>query len=164
MTTIEEQRKKDAHAAYMRQYYETHPDKREEKRRLDREYAANHRQEALERATNYYFQNQDAVKTKQARRNYDLKIKALKYLGGIFYRCASCGENHPAVLQFHHRDPEEKLFSVTVKILGTPKRFPWDMITAELDKCDILCGNCHAKHHSAWDHETWSTECTLQRV
>jgi hypothetical protein len=69
----------------------------------------------------------------------------MEYLGGS---CQVCGENHPAACQFHHRDPSTKLFNITTKILVLTKKYPWDMIEAELDKCDLLCGNCHAKHHS----------------
>ena len=76
------------------------------------------------------------------------KIRAINYLGGF----CKCGEDHPSALQFHHRDPSTKSFSITSKELSTPKKRPWDtVIVPELDKCDLLCSNCHFKHHSMLD-------------
>lgn len=60
--------------------------------------------------------------------------------------CTRCAESHPGCLQFHHPDPNEKEISVSeaVKRGWSRKR-----ILAELAKCEVLCANCHAKHHAA---------------
>lgn len=60
--------------------------------------------------------------------------------------CARCGESHPGCLQFHHADPKAKEVSVSdaVRRAWSRKR-----ILAELAKCEVLCANCHAKHHAA---------------
>lgn len=61
--------------------------------------------------------------------------------------CAICGyDKHPAALQFHHRVSEEKLFNIG-SIL-TSKSL--EVIMTEIEKCDVLCSNCHAEH-------TWSS-------
>jgi hypothetical protein len=59
--------------------------------------------------------------------------------------CARCGENHPACLQFHHPDPVAKEMSVCDAV-----RRGWShaRILVELNKCEVLCANCHAKHHA----------------
>jgi len=54
--------------------------------------------------------------------------------------CVKCGFDHPAALQFHHRNPEEKLFNVA-NAAGKGKSL--EVIQAEVAKCDILCANCH---------------------
>ena len=69
------------------------------------------------------------------------KIQAVEYLGG---KCKRCGFNeHLAALQFHHRDPSIKEFGIN---RGVSKRF--DLVKAELDKCDLLCANCHFITHA----------------
>jgi hypothetical protein len=59
--------------------------------------------------------------------------------------CRRCGEDHPGCLQFHHRDPREKEMSVANAI-----RREWSRarILREIAKCEVLCANCHAKHHA----------------
>jgi hypothetical protein len=59
--------------------------------------------------------------------------------------CNRCGENHPACLQFHHSDPTTKELSI-----GDAIRRAWnrDRIVREIAKCEVLCANCHAKHHA----------------
>jgi hypothetical protein len=59
--------------------------------------------------------------------------------------CARCGEAHPACLVFHHRDPKQKEVAIAVAM-----RRAWGRkrIVAELAKCEVLCANCHAKHHA----------------
>jgi hypothetical protein len=96
------------------------------------------------RAVAHYRQDPIRKRKATATSQTAAKLKAMAYLGSS----CPCGENHPAVCQFHHRDPSTKLFNLTTKILILTKKYPWDMIEAELDKCDLLCGNCHAKHHS----------------
>ncbi len=54
-----------------------------------------------------------------------------------------CGENHPACLHFHHRIPAEKEFEICDAVLTRAK----SRIEAEIEKCDVLCANCHAKLH-----------------
>lgn len=58
--------------------------------------------------------------------------------------CAHCGERHVACLHFHHRNAEEKDFSISTAVFHG-----WgiERIMAEIAKCDVLCANCHAKHH-----------------
>ncbi len=57
--------------------------------------------------------------------------------------CEVCGENHPACLDFHHRDPREKKFSVSTR----RDRPSMSALLAEIAKCRVLCANCHRREH-----------------
>ena len=63
-------------------------------------------------------------------------------------RCEQCGESHPATLDFHHVNPETKVAEVSVMASKVP-RYSKAMILTEMQKCRILCANCHRKEH--WD-------------
>jgi hypothetical protein len=70
---------------------------------------------------------------------------SVAYKGG---ECNDCGYSRSiAALEFHHRDPNEKEFAVSVA--GTTKSF--ERIKVELDKCDLLCSNCHREEHARLD-------------
>ena len=59
--------------------------------------------------------------------------------------CIVCGETHSACLDFHHRNGKtDKLGDI-----GRIRRFSTERLLAEIAKCDVLCANCHRKHH--WD-------------
>jgi hypothetical protein len=70
------------------------------------------------------------------------KTLAIQYKGGS---CIICGYNKcNSALEFHHLDPKEKDFS-----LGEMKQKKFnDEIKKELDKCVLLCANCHREIHS----------------
>ena len=75
----------------------------------------------------------------------DRKIEAIKYLGGS---CTDCKISYPEtpypVFDFHHLDPSEKESDWT-KL----RKKSWDKVTKELDKCVLLCSNCHRlRHHN----------------
>jgi hypothetical protein len=53
--------------------------------------------------------------------------------------CVDCGETDPIVLEFDHRDPKTKTDDVGRLIHSTTVA----NIRAEVDKCDVRCGNCH---------------------
>jgi hypothetical protein len=59
--------------------------------------------------------------------------------------CSRCDEATVECLQFHHRDPAQKDFEVSHMVLGYSR----ERILEEIAKCDVLCANCHLKHH--WD-------------
>ena len=69
------------------------------------------------------------------------KIKAVNFLGG---KCKICNKEGFLILDFHHRDGEEK--EEKISFLIRHKR--WKCIEDELKKCDLLCRNCHAEFHS----------------
>lgn len=88
----------------------------------------------------YYLANKAAISAKQAVRRARQKAEAITYLGG---KCMKCGGVfHPAVYDFHHRDPSEKDANPAQLMSGS-----WKKIVAELDKCDLLCANCHRLEH-----------------
>ena len=61
--------------------------------------------------------------------------KVVEYLSDK--RCADCDEGDIRVLEFDHlRDKE-------FTIGGFKKS--WDLIEAEIAKCDVVCANCHRK-------------------
>ena len=72
------------------------------------------------------------------------KLDAIQYKGG---KCQVCGySKYYGALEFHHRNPEEKEFAWQKMRLVSK-----DRLTAELDKCDLLCANCHREIHQTGD-------------
>jgi len=69
----------------------------------------------------------------------ETKRLGVEYLGGS---CKKCGYNkYIGALHFHHRDPSQKDPSNFNKWLN------FEVMKQELDKCDLLCANCHAEEH-----------------
>jgi hypothetical protein len=70
-----------------------------------------------------------------------LKQQAVDYKGGC---CEKCGySKYNGALEFHHLDPKEKDFSI-----GSLKSYSFsDKIKEELDKCVLVCANCHREIH-----------------
>jgi transcriptional regulator with XRE-family HTH domain len=77
------------------------------------------------------------------RRRIANKKAAIEYLGG---KCIKCGySQNLSAIDFHHRDSSEKeaLISALLARYGDI-----DPIKQELDKCVVMCSNCHrALHH-----------------
>ena len=75
-----------------------------------------------------------------AERRREVKIKAIEYKGG---KCIKCGYNKcPGALDFHHLDPNEKDPSYNLF-----KTIFNNRLKKELDKCVLLCSNCHRELH-----------------
>ena len=62
-------------------------------------------------------------------------------------KCWFCGEDNPLCLEFHHRNPLEK----DIAIGTVSKTRSINTLEQELDKCVLLCGNCHRKLHGIMD-------------
>jgi len=76
-----------------------------------------------------------------AERRRVIKHQAIDYLGG---KCSNCGYNKcNSALEFHHIDPTQK-----DKDYSNYKT-SFDKLKPELDKCVLLCSNCHREHHSS---------------
>ena len=69
------------------------------------------------------------------------KRLAVEYKGGA---CTSCGYNkYTGALEFHHLDPSKKDVAISrFKGVGIER------LKAELDKCVLLCANCHRETHA----------------
>ncbi len=78
---------------------------------------------------------------RQAYRQKLLKKQALEYKGN---KCSICGyAKNEAALEFHHIDPTEKDFQISKRY-----NYSWNKIKDELDKCILLCANCHREVHN----------------
>jgi hypothetical protein len=90
----------------------------------------------------HYLNNkQDYInKAKKVRKKTKDTIADIKAKAGCLY----CEESHPACLDFDHRDPEEKLFGICE---GIASGYSIKKLLKEIDKCDVVCSNCHRKRH-----------------
>ena len=73
------------------------------------------------------------------------KLKCIQYLGGS---CVECSENlmrKPWLTHFHHKNRKEKAFGI-MRQLGSGYGLT-EEVKAELDKCALLCSNCHLTEH-----------------
>ena len=69
----------------------------------------------------------------------DRRQQAIDYKGG---KCQKCGyDNYRGALEFHHMDPSQK------DPTGL-KAFSLKRLFAEVDKCMLLCANCHRETHA----------------
>ncbi len=107
----------------------------------------------------WYHKHKQVVMEQRKQRQVEIRDWYRNYKSTLC--CADCGECHPACLQFHHKDRTEKRFS------------PGDManrassinvLMKEINKCEVLCVNCHAKHHWRESHaiDNWEEMLPLE--
>ncbi len=76
-----------------------------------------------------------------AKRRREIRLRAIQYGGG---KCMRCGYNkYPEVLEFHHKNPSKKNFNISLK--GHCRS--WERVRKEIEKCELLCANCHRELH-----------------
>ncbi len=76
-----------------------------------------------------------------AKRRKTIRIKAIALAGG---KCAKCGyDKYSEVLEFHHKDPLKKDFNISSK----GHCLSWERVSEEVNKCILLCANCHREIH-----------------
>lgn len=92
----------------------------------------------------WYQRHKERLLEKRRQHNEELRIWLRRYKRKLC--CIMCGENHPACLQFHHRDQQGKSFNIG-SVIGQWRYITLKRLREEISKCDILCGNCHAKLH-----------------
>lgn len=84
----------------------------------------------------------DCQKSYVIMKQQSFKAQCVEYKGG---RCQKCGyDKCLGAMDFHHLDPTQKDFAINAScgsIIMTPK------VKAELDKCQLLCSNCHREEH-----------------
>ena len=65
--------------------------------------------------------------------------------------CARCGYNaHPAALDFNHVHGEKSL------AIGQDPKAAWQKLMDEINKCEVLCANCHRIH--TYENRHWHTK------
>ena len=94
----------------------------------------------------YYYNNVGKNKHKER----VLKSEKTKYFKFQEYKktlfCEICGENHPATLDFHHKNPLTKIDTITNLLRQKGWSFE-RLLQEEIPKCQVLCSNCHRKLH-----------------
>jgi hypothetical protein len=88
----------------------------------------------------YWEKNKDkkgGVKREHANAN---RIIKRKYIIDVLKKssCCDCNNSDWRVLEFDHRDRETKSFNI-----ADSTSYSIDRIQEEIDKCDIVCANCH---------------------
>lgn len=54
--------------------------------------------------------------------------------------CQDCGNVFPTeCMDFDHREPTQKLFQIGQHHAS----FSWEKVLKEIEKCDLICANCH---------------------
>ncbi len=84
------------------------------------------------------------AKLRQQRIRLELRALIAGYLGSR--RCEECGEDDLRVLDFDHIDRKNKRFNIAKAV---SQGYSWKTIRKEIDKCRVLCANCHRKHTAA---------------
>jgi hypothetical protein len=84
-------------------------------------------------------------KARTLARNKKNKLSVLEWLAAYkqTLKCIRCGENHPATLDFHHTNPDEKDGDIATLV----QHYSIERLKREIAKCIVLCSNCHRKEH-----------------
>ncbi|MFC5528487.1 hypothetical protein [Cohnella yongneupensis] len=107
-----------------------------------REWKEANKEKQIEYKRKHYEKNKREVMRKAKEYKNEIKRWLEEYKSKL--KCELCSENHPAALDFHHRDPTTKSFDIAQCLrLGKGR----ESILAEIEKCCVLCSNCHRKLH-----------------
>ena len=80
----------------------------------------------------------ECANKKESERYYQKK----EYIESFKNKCQKCGESRTYMLDFHHKNKDDKDFTI-----GQLKKGSFELIKKEIDKCTVLCANCHREFH-----------------
>lgn len=106
---------------------------------------------SVDQRWHYRHREQNATQTLDRRARLRAWVCGLKRDRG----CARCSESDPACLDFHHRDGAEKTASVSAMVSNGRSKAS---IREEIERCDVLCANCHRKEHADYRFERLGIE------
>ena len=126
---------------YNRQYYKNNIEK--ERLRKRKWYKENVEKSRL-KCKKYREENYVELNEKRRKKIRERKDKLVQLKGG---RCEHCQQSfsHPHVYDFHHKDPTTKEFSIGFALTRTGISI--EDLLKEVDKCLMLCANCHRIEH-----------------
>jgi hypothetical protein len=86
-----------------------------------------------------------------------VKVKMVLYKGGCCERCnLRLEDSHYSVFDFHHLNPLTK----DINFNGI-KSQKWEKIKNEIDKCKLLCSNCHRITHAELSNSSFNLDDVL---
>ena len=88
-----------------------------------------------------YWENNKLIKSENKNKlRRENRLEKRKYIIDILQlsHCMDCKNSDWRILQFDHRDREEKSFNISDSL-----SYSIETIQSEIDKCDIVCANCH---------------------
>ena len=91
---------------------------------------------------NHYFKDSRKKSIRMAAKKYSSKSKDFVNEYKKTHKCIICGEDRWYVLEFHHKS--EKIFNLAN---AGRNGISVTKLKEEIDKCDILCANCHRELH-----------------
>jgi len=94
------------------------------------------------RGRNYYHSNRDRQLKLALIRRRKYRLISKKFVSKIKQKpCQDCGKTYPHyVMDFDHKIGEKKIGDIAHMVVGG-----WSLenIVKEIEKCDIVCANCH---------------------
>lgn len=94
----------------------------------------------------HYQKNKQKYLDNQRKRKAKVRKWYHDYKKGLI--CSKCCEDDPVCLQFHHSNPKNKYKTVSVLVVSGSSI---EAIKKEIDKCIVLCANCHLKLHNSYE-------------
>ncbi len=89
-----------------------------------------------------YAQRAETIKKAVSKRRKNIRKQAIEHLGS---KCQICGYNKCLeALDFHHRDSKIKSFGISTD--GNTRS--WARVKSEIEKCVLICSNCHREVHA----------------
>lgn len=149
-------RTKEEKAAYAKAYNKANKERikaeskvyyaanREKKMAYAKAYREANREETNAYAKAYQKANREELKAKRDERN----LMIFNYKGAECNHCGLSEPKHLEIYDYHHVDPDTKLYSVSNILKG-----PIERLKTEVDKCLLLCSNCHRKEHARLNRE-----------
>ncbi len=98
-------------------------------------------------ARQYYAKNEERkenVRLTGLKRHREIREWMTEYKSNL--KCEKCPEDHSACMDFHHEDPGKKEITIAKAI---QHRWSRKRILKEIEKCIVLCANCHRKLHAS---------------
>jgi predicted HNH restriction endonuclease len=94
------------------------------------------------RKTRTYAERAEYLKKAVNKRRRKIRELAIDHKGS---QCSICGYRKcSAALEFHHQDPQKKDFGISMNGLTRS----WEKVKQEIEKCALVCANCHREIHA----------------
>lgn len=112
-----------------------------------KQYYEDNIEKILEWKKQYFLKNIDKIRKYNKEHSREIYQKNRKWVNEykLYIGCLVCGYNKCAeALDFHHLNDDDKSFNISTKV---GKNTNLEIIKKEMEKCIILCRNCHAELH-----------------